>query len=392
MSQQLISLSPDLARLRDEGYEVSIEFGHLVMRHIPYVSADRTVKFGILVSSLALSGDRTVVPNTHVVMFAGSYPCDQNGSPLLKISHFSQRQVIGDGLAIDHGFSSKPAGGYPDYHAKMSTYAAIISSPAEAIDPSVTARTRRVIETNDDSPFVYMDNASGRAGITALTRKLREQSVAIVGLGGTGSYLLDLLAKTPVKQIHLYDGDEFEQHNAFRSPGAASIECLRERPRKVDYLQDIYTKMHRHIVVHPEYITPENVGQLAQHSMVFLCIDANEIKRSIVAGMEASGVPFIDVGMGLQLVDDKLVGTLRTTTSTPAMRGHVHSRSRIPMEQIDADDIYAGNIQVAELNSLNACLAVIRWKKLRGFYADTEGEHFSLYTVDANHLLNEDLA
>jgi hypothetical protein len=38
---------------------------------------------------------------------------------------------------------------------------------------------------------------------------------------------------------------------------------------------------------------------------------------------------------------------------------------------------YDGNIQIAELNSLNAALAVIKWKKLCGFYNDRKAEHFS---------------
>ncbi len=62
------------------------------------------------------------------------------------------------------------------------------------------------------------------------------------------------------------------------------------------------------------------------------------------------------------------------------------------MTDAGVDDLYAQNIQVADLNALNACLAVIRWKKLCGFYRDTEGEHFSLFTLDSNHLLNEDAA
>ena len=43
-----------------------------------------------------------------------------------------------------------------------------------------------------------MDTASARAGLIGLNRKLVGESVGIVGLGGTGSYVLDLVAKTPV--------------------------------------------------------------------------------------------------------------------------------------------------------------------------------------------------
>ena len=41
--------------------------------------------------------------------------------------------------------------------------------------------------------------------------------------------------------------------------------------------------------------------------------------------------------------------------------------------------MYSHNIQIAELNALNAALAVIKWKKLAGFYVDLEGEHFTVY-------------
>lgn len=392
MSQQLISLSPDLTRLSEDGYEVSIEYGHLVVRNIPYVNANRDVCFGALVSTLSASGNQTNPPDTHVIMFAGEYPCDQIGRPLEKIRHASKRNIIGGELAIDHSFSSKPKAGYADYYEKMTTYAALLSNPAAAIDPSVTPRTHRVIEAPDDSPFVYFDNASGRAGVSALTFKLKRLSVAIIGLGGTGAYVLDLVAKTPVETIHLYDGDVFEQHNAFRAPGAATIDQLRARPQKVDYFASIYANMHRGVVPHPDYVTPENIDTLADHDMVFICIDANNAKAPIIAALEEFDIPFIDVGMGLEIVDDGLIGTLRTTTSTPGHRDHVRDRARIPMQAAPANDLYDLNIQVADLNALNATFAVIRWKKLWGFYTDSEGEHFSLFTLNDNHILNEDTA
>lgn len=33
---------------------------------------------------------------------------------------------------------------------------------------------------------------------------------------------------------------------------------------------------------------------------------------------------------------------------------------------------------------LNAGLAVVKWKKLFGFYLDLEGEHFSVLSIDGN--------
>jgi hypothetical protein len=38
----------------------------------------------------------------------------------------------------------------------------------------------------------------------------------------------------------------------------------------------------------------------------------------------------------------------------------------------------------------NASMAVMKWKKLRGFYADDMREHHSLYTVATHGLTKED--
>ena len=53
---------------------------------------------------------------------------------------------------------------------------------------------------------------------------------------------------------------------------------------------------------------------------------------------------------------------------------------------------YATNIQVADLNALNAALAVVKWKKIRGFYYDHAQEHHCSYTTDFNEVTNKDVA
>lgn len=394
MSQQLINRNPDLKRLIEDGYEISVIAGHLVMDNVPYVSADRSVKRGRLVSQLDLAGEKTIRPHSHVIMFNGEFPCQHTGVPLSKISNVSRQKDLGGGLIVHHDFSSKPKSGhYSDFYEKMTTYEAIISSQAAFIEPNVTARTFSVVENNDEhSPFAYTDTASTRAGIGGLSQKLQQDNVHIIGLGGTGGYLLDLIAKTPVRRIHLHDGDSFGQHNAFRAPGAASLEELRARTKKVDYFANVYRSMHRGIVTHSDYITAANVDLLTGADFVFICLDNGAAKRLIIGVLESAGVPFIDVGMGLQMAEDGLVGMVRVTTSTPQMRSHVHEKQRIPLHGANENNLYTQNIQVADLNMLNAALAVMKWKKLRGFYLDLEGEHFSALAIDGNHLLNEDAA
>ena len=55
MSQQLINRSPDLKRLRDEGYHVSIQANHVVVADVPYVNEHAEVCMGALISTLSLA-------------------------------------------------------------------------------------------------------------------------------------------------------------------------------------------------------------------------------------------------------------------------------------------------------------------------------------------------
>ena len=390
MSRALFSLNPDLKRLRDEGYCVQKKGGFLVMHQVPYVNGACQVKMGTLISSLAMAGDRTVAPDTHVMHFDGEYPCNADGTAISKISHQSATTNLGSGLTSRHSFSSKPAEGYPDYHKKMTAYATIISGPAAVLQPGLTPRVFQTPIEEEETIFNYTETASDRAGIGALTERLSAERIGIIGCGGTGSYILDLVAKTPVREIHLFDDDTFLQHNAFRTPGAPSLEELRDASLKVDYLTGIYSRMHKGIVPHSTAVDGTNIDLLNGITFAFLSMDAGDAKRAVVAKLETLGVSFIDVGMGLELVDGSLGGILRVTTSTPTMRKHVHA-GRISFAGAPNDAVYASNIQVADLNMLNAALAVMRWKKLRGFYRDLEREHHTTFTTDGNMLLNEDM-
>jgi len=195
MSHELLNRSADLKRLRDEAYFVQIKGGYLVLRDIPYVNSQRQVLLGTLISSLNLAGDVTQKPDTHVVYFDGEFPCYADGSPIKAITKSSGNFQLGNGLTAKHDFSSKPPGGYADYYEKMKTYATILAGPAAQIKSDATARPFRTPEPEENSVFNYTETASDRVGIGVLTERLVGERIAIIGLGGTGSYILDLLTR-----------------------------------------------------------------------------------------------------------------------------------------------------------------------------------------------------
>lgn len=157
---------------------------------------------------------------------------------------------------------------------------------------------------------MYPDNASSLAGISEATKSLDGHVIAIIGLGGTGSYVLGFMAKTPVKEIHLYDGDRFINHNAFRAPGAASSAEVSAAPPlfKVEYLKRKYELLHKGIVAHSQFITEENVAELLNADFAFICIDAPASKKVIVDALITVEKPLIDVGIGVTLAGTTLGG------------------------------------------------------------------------------------
>jgi len=348
------------------------------------------VKYGTLIAELARVGDVVNAPPNHVVCFIGDMPCDSTGKELDGLRNPEGPKSVDTDLRSDRTFSARPANAYTNYYDKMVTCVAMLSAQAKVIDPNCTATPFLPLAlTEEQSVFHYADTASSRAGISAISGKLEGQRIAIVGTGGTGSYVLDLTAKTPVAEIHLYDGDVFSSHNAFRSPGAASLEELEKRPSKVAYLRSIYSKLRRGIVAHEYMLDKDNVKELAGMSFVFLCMDGGDDKKAIVGYLREAGIPFADTGLGIQNVDDKLTGVVRTTSCTPAKSDHVADD-----RQFDGggQNEYDRNIQVAELNAMNAAFAVIKWKKLLGFYADEKREHSTHYSISKNTVLNEHAA
>lgn len=394
MSTELINHNPDLLRLQNEGYDIEVRNGYLVVHSVPYVNSRCEIAYGTLVTDLTLNNDLTQRPGNHQVWFAGEHPCNRDGTIISAMGDSAATQTLCEGFEVQHRFSCKPqVGYYIDYHSKITQYVKIISNPARALDPSVTACSYKPIkDPKEDSIFFYTDSASSRAGITTLAEKIAMDKIAFVGLGGTGSYALDLVAKTHVREIHLFDGDKFLQHNAFRAPGAASFDSLKKKLSKVDYYANIYGQMRRGIFPHEEFLNEETVKQLAVFDFVFVCVDNGAVRKLVSDFLREQKIAFIDVGMNLELIEEQqcLRGTCRVTLSTPDKSDHFSRH--VSITDKGADDLYQSNIQVADMNALNAAMAVIKWKKYCGFYQDCCQEHQSAYALEAHALTRDEMA
>jgi len=397
MSAIRISRSPDLKRLQDERYDLELVQGvgiHLLIHKVPYVNRDRRICFGTLVSpiiDLDANGVTQGPLQNHQTWWIGEHPCTREGIPMDNIVCDPNPSDKGDGIKVNFGFSQKPLNNVPyaDYHAKVTRYIDMISNPAIALDETVSPRTCQLIRDEaGSSVFRYADTASTRCGIGAVSAKLAMDKIAIIGLGGTGSYILDLVAKTHVREIHLYDGDQFKQHNAFRAPGAATPETLMAKPYKVEYFADIYGSMREGIIPHRDHVAADNIDELAGFGFAFICVDDPAACKVITDGLLRIGVPFIVVGIDVRATPaGELTGQVSTTLASP--QANEHLPRYVSSEAGQVNNLYESEIQVADLNALNATFAVIRWKKFCGFYRDGLEDINSTYMIDM-HALTKD--
>jgi hypothetical protein len=120
---------------------------------------------------------------------------------------------------------------------------------------------------------------------------------------------------------------------------------------------------------------------------VFISIDDPKAKKPIVDFLIRNRIPFIDAGMDLSMDQTNSIrGKCRITLGTPEAADHIPHA--INFGDVPENDLYR-NVQVADLNMLNAALAVIKWKKTLGFYADDPKEHLAIYTVHTNGIAKE---
>ena len=349
MSRRPIDRSRDLTWLQNDGYDLELRGKNslLLVRDVPYVDSARAVRRGTLIVKLSLAGDVTIKPADHVAYWSGLHPCHSDGRTITAFEHSNPAQGLGDGVRADFMFSAKAD--YRDYHHKVTTYIGRIEAEATKLEEGATARTFPVIrETKGERVFKYADTASSRAGIGALNDRVAGQRIGIVGLGGTGSYVLDLVAKTHVAEIHLFDKDVFSSHNAFRAPGAPTAEHLDCRLKKVAHFAAIYSNMRNGIVAHEVFLSEANLDLLAGLDFVFLCLDAGDAKRLVVEKLLALDTPFIETGMGVVLGNGQLGGIVRTSTSTPTTHAEVAPYISYAAGDGAANE-YATNIQTADL-------------------------------------------
>jgi len=384
---QLVNRNDDIRRLVEKGYAVGFDDLHyIIVRDIPYLDQDRKLQWGAIVSKFVDKGNDLIGPEDHQIFFAGSHPHGLDGKPIPNLGGGATNLALSDSskdVVVQRSFSNKPRVAekfhdFKDFYEKIESYVTILSGPAIELHKANPFTFRIVESGKSDSPFKFRDTLTSRAEIGDLSAKFKNDVIAIIGLGGTGSYLLDLMVKTPVRGIRGFDKDRYFVHNTFRSPG--KLDESEVGKTKAEIYQARYDNFRTGLTIVEKFVDATCEEDFKGVTFAFVCVDKGSSRVGIFDLLMKMSIPFIDVGMGLSRKHGTLDGMLRVTYYSTERAHELREKGLSPLID-DPIDLYRTNIQIGELNALNACLAVVRFKQVRGFYFDELSHHHLLFGV-----------
>jgi len=140
--------------------------------------------------------------------------------------------------------------------------------------------------------FAGVARLYGEAGYA----RLRAARVAVIGIGGVGSWAAEALARSHVGAISLVDLDHIAESNTNRqihalgdAYGKAKVQAMAERIAAIDPACRVQPV--------DAFADADNAGQLvAGHDLVLDCIDQVSAKAALIAACRAQGIAIVTCG------------------------------------------------------------------------------------------------
>ncbi len=133
------------------------------------------------------------------------------------------------------------------------------------------------------------------------TGLLQQLTVGVVGCSGTGSFVIEMLARLAVKALVLVDPDRVECRNLNRIVGTTAADAAAQRS-KVKVLGEHVARIGlgtRVAIVDRELATADAVRALAGCDILFGCMDSHDGRRTLNRLASFYVLPYFDCGVGL---------------------------------------------------------------------------------------------
>jgi tRNA A37 threonylcarbamoyladenosine dehydratase len=142
-------------------------------------------------------------------------------------------------------------------------------------------------------PFAGLDRLYGE-GTSSL---LHHRRVAVIGLGGVGSWTVEALARSGIGHIGLFDPDEVCRSNINRQLPALHSTVGQSKGRLLaTRLLDI--NPHTTVDLQETFVTPQNVSRLLAGPWDFIvdAVDRMSVKAAILHHARQTGQPVLTIG------------------------------------------------------------------------------------------------
>ena len=144
-------------------------------------------------------------------------------------------------------------------------------------------------------PSRYLRNRSTYSAEDQI--RFLEANVAVVGLGGLGGTVVEILARAGVGRLALIDGDRFEDHNLNRqlvsnekNMGESKVTAARDRLASINAAVEA--------AVHPTFLSSDNAIQLIRDCDVVVdCLDNIASRFVLEAAARQTGQPFVSAAV-----------------------------------------------------------------------------------------------
>ena len=198
-----------------------------------------------------------------------------------------------------------------------------------------------------------------------------QERVTIIGLGGVGAWIADLVVKADPCEVHGWDFDRIEPKNILRMPGGLDPRTWIGRP-KADWFQETYTLIHTNVHGHNVRVLPQNIHEVVTGTtFAFVAVDIAEDRMMICEALANARIPFVVAGLSLERVDKRVKVSMRVVTAHVDVPTWRHA---IPQVGEAGQDDY-GSLDLPDVYSMAAGWAVQAWRKMRGqFWQEQRGE------------------
>ena len=387
-----MSLNDRLAAFGEQvGFLVEVEPEKVRAAKVPCLLADGVVGFCTIETSYEPTTgkpDRRIGGDVHAVRI--TVEIERDGLVFNAYGIPIGNQIDGDGKTWSNISIKKGGQGSPEEDGSardlVHRYAKqIVGAVSAAADTEIPALAT-------SSPFKIPNTFEARTGLTPIQDRIRDQRIAIIGLGGTGAYVLDLVAKTPVKEIHLLDFDDVKWHNFMRAPGAPTTEEIESKRdvglRKVEYYHSKYLSLREGIQPHAVRVDSVSSFQefVAVHPIdyAFVCVDqlteGDSSRQDVIySALAEAAVPFIDSGVSVTLEGLSVRGAI-TTSAFEA--GSVAWKNAVPNARVEGNIPGYRNVQLPEMNAMAAALAVMEWRRRTEQYVSKSDSFLHKFRID----------